>query len=83
MVENGKVEHVFNTSTGGGYTYMEYGATDVAITPTGIFHTYRAVDGLVTDTLGQLWRPRFFTGGYAIQGTATCRRSRSPTAACG
>ena len=60
MVDNGKVEHVFNTSTGGGYTYTEDGATDVAITPSGIFHTYRVVDGLVTDTLGQLQAPAVF-----------------------
>jgi len=68
MVDNGRVEHVFNCSTGGGYTYVESGVSNVALTPKGIYHTYRAVDGLVTDSLGQLWRPRFFVDGYAIHG---------------
>ena len=68
FVDNGQVSHVLNTSTGGGYTYVEQGATDVATTPSGVFHIYRAVDGLVIDSLGALWRPRFFTAGYAIHG---------------
>jgi peptidoglycan hydrolase-like protein with peptidoglycan-binding domain len=68
VVSNGKVEYVLNTSTGGGYTYYENGATDVAITPTGVFNTYTAVDGLVTDSLGQLWMPRYFYEGFAIHG---------------
>ncbi len=69
FVNNGKLEYILNTSTGGGYTYNNgSGGTAIADTPTGVFHTYRAVDGLVTDFLGQLWMPRFFTGGFAIHG---------------
>jgi peptidoglycan hydrolase-like protein with peptidoglycan-binding domain len=68
FVNNGKIEYVLNTSTGGGYTYSTGGGTAIATTPTGVFHTYREVDGLVTDNLGQLWRPKFFTGGFAIHG---------------
>lgn len=68
FVNNGQIEHVLNTSTGGGYTYTEDGATDVATTPTGIFSINRAVNGLVVDTLGALWRPRFFYEGFAIHG---------------
>jgi peptidoglycan hydrolase-like protein with peptidoglycan-binding domain len=68
IVQNGKLAYVLNTSTGGGYTYTEDGATDVATTPTGIYAIQRVVDGSVTDTLGTLWRPRFFFEGYAIHG---------------
>jgi hypothetical protein len=68
FVTNGSLDYVLNTSTGGGYTYTEGGVTQVADTPVGHFDIYRAVDGLVVDSLGALWRPRFFTGGYAIHG---------------
>ena len=68
FVDNGQVEHVLNTSTGGGYTYTDDGVTSVAVTPSGHFQTYRQVDGLVVDSLGALWRPKFFTGGFAIHG---------------
>ena len=68
FVNDGRVEYTLNTSTGGGYTYTENGQTDVAITPQGHFAIYRAVNGTVTDSLGTLYRPRYFTGGYAIHG---------------
>jgi peptidoglycan hydrolase-like protein with peptidoglycan-binding domain len=68
FVRNGQLAYVLNTSTGGGYTYTEGGATNVALTPRGVFQTERVVDGTVIDTLGTLWRPRFFVGGYAIHG---------------
>jgi hypothetical protein len=68
VVDNGRLEHVLNTSTGGGYTYFDKGVSYVADTPTGVYHIYGAIDGMVTDTLGQLYRPRYFTGGFAIHG---------------
>jgi len=68
VVTNGKIDYVFNTSTGGGYTYTEDGVTSVADTPVGQFQIYRQVDGLVVDSLGQLWRPKFFDAGFAIHG---------------
>ena len=68
FVTNGKIEHVLNTSTGGGYTYTSTGVTSVAVTPVGHFDIYRQVDGLVVDSLGALWRPKFFEGGFAIHG---------------
>jgi peptidoglycan hydrolase-like protein with peptidoglycan-binding domain len=68
FVKNDKVQYILNTSTGGGYTYKVGKGTAIAETPTGVFHTYTEVDGLVTDNLGQLWRPKFFTGGFAIHG---------------
>jgi hypothetical protein len=68
FVNNGKVEHVLNTSTGGGYVYSSDGVTAVADTPVGVFNIFRQVDGMVTDSLGQLWRPKFFHSGFAIHG---------------
>ena len=69
FVNNGKLVWTLNTSTGGGYTYSNgSGGYDVANTPTGVFNIYYAVDGLVTDYLGQLWRPRYFYSGFAIHG---------------
>jgi peptidoglycan hydrolase-like protein with peptidoglycan-binding domain len=71
FVTNGKLDYVLNTSTGGGYRYTDQGVTSVAVTPTGHFDVYRQVDGIVTDTLGQLWRPKFFEGGFAIHGDSS------------
>lgn len=68
IVDGGKVAHILNTSTGGGYTYESGGMSAVALTPQGLFHVYRQVDGMVTDSLGQLWRPKFFYSGFAIHG---------------
>ena len=69
FVNNGKLEYTLNTSTGGGYLYSDgSGGTAIATTPTGLFHTYSEVDGLVVDYLGQLWMPKYFTGGFAIHG---------------
>jgi peptidoglycan hydrolase-like protein with peptidoglycan-binding domain len=68
FVNDGKIVYVLNTSTGGGYVYRSDGITAVANTPVGIFHVFRQVDGMVTDSLGQLWRPKFFQSGFAIHG---------------
>ncbi|HEV8065227.1 MAG TPA: peptidoglycan-binding protein [Acidimicrobiales bacterium] len=68
IIVNGKLWRILNCSTGGGYTYVENGQTDVAITPTGVFSTFAAINGTDTDPLGTLWRPRFFYEGYAIHG---------------
>lgn len=68
LVNDGRVTNVLNTSTGGGYTYVDDGVTAIAETPQGIFHVSREVDGWVIDSLGALWRPKFFDAGFAIHG---------------
>lgn len=68
ILRHGKLYETLNTSTGGGYTYYDQGTTSVAETPQGVFHVYRQVDGLVVDTLGALWRPKYFDSGFAIHG---------------
>ena len=69
VIQGGKLAYTLNTSTGGGYTYTDKGVTSVAITPRGVFHIFGVINGLDVDSLGALWRPRFFTeGGIAIHG---------------
>jgi len=68
IVKNGNVKTVLNTSTGGGYTYTSGGVTAVAITPVGRYQILREVNGIVIDSLGQLWRPKYFYSGFAIHG---------------
>jgi len=71
IVNGGKLAAVLNTSTGGGYTYTSGGVTAVAHTPTGQFKIFRSVDGMDVSPLGELWRPRYFYGGYAIHGSGS------------
>jgi peptidoglycan hydrolase-like protein with peptidoglycan-binding domain len=68
FVDGGKLMATLNCSTGGGYTFSTGDGTTTAITPEGVFHTFRVIDGLDTDSLGSLWRPRFFSGPFAIHG---------------
>lgn len=68
IVNQGHLVATLNTSTGGGYTYVVQGVAAIAETPIGVFHIYRQVNGLVTDALGQLWRPKYFDSGFAIHG---------------
>ena len=69
IVTDGNLDAVLNTSTGGGYTYVSEGTVGVARTPVGLFHVYWQFDGLRISPLGELWRPKFFVGGYAIHGS--------------
>jgi hypothetical protein len=69
VIQHGKLAYILNVSTGGGYTYTDKGVTSVAITPRGVFHIFSVINGLDVDSLGALWRPRFFTsGGIALHG---------------
>jgi N-acetylmuramoyl-L-alanine amidase len=67
-VRNGVVTHVLPVSSGGGYTYYEYGAAAVANTPTGEFHLYSKITGWQHSPLGWMYYPSYFDGGYAIHG---------------
>lgn len=68
IMKKGKLFATLNTSTGGGYTYTENGSQYVAETPVGHFNVFSEANGWVTDSLGELWRPKFFYAGYAIHG---------------
>ena len=71
LVRDGRVLSVLNVSSGGGYRYESEGSVGVAVTPTGKFRLFRQVNGLDVSPLGELWRPKYFTGGYAIHGAAS------------
>lgn len=68
IVSNGKVKTIFNTSTASGKTYRSQGRTSRAHTPTGTFRVYRQINGPRISHLGYLYRPKYFTGGYAVHG---------------
>jgi N-acetylmuramoyl-L-alanine amidase len=40
-------------------------------TPTGTFTLHRRIDGWRQSSLGLLWRPVYFTGGYALHGSTS------------
>ncbi|MFI2362145.1 L,D-transpeptidase family protein [Promicromonospora sp. NPDC019610] len=72
-VENGKVVKVINASSGNGETYEAKGATYTAYTPRGSFAVYREENRMYASSLelGDMWRPKFFTGGIAVHGSAS------------
>jgi peptidoglycan hydrolase-like protein with peptidoglycan-binding domain len=75
IVRGGFTVAVLNSSTGSQIAYTEIGlrshkpVTGDAVTPEGVFQVYREVSGGWDDSdLGHLWRPKYFTGGFAIHG---------------
>ncbi|WP_369370978.1 L,D-transpeptidase family protein [Promicromonospora sp. Populi] len=72
-VENGRVVRVINASSGNGETYEALGNTYRANTPRGSFAVYRSEDRMYESglELGEMWRPKFFTGGIAVHGSAS------------
>ena len=69
LVSNGRVVRVFNTSTGNGARYRSGSGYATAITPEGNFSVQRQINGTRISDLGELFRPKYFTGGYAIHGS--------------
>lgn len=70
VVRDGRARTILNTSTGNGEEYTSTsGNRAIATTPRGSFTVSRAVDGPLTNSLGQLWRPRFFNRGIAVHGS--------------
>lgn len=68
-VRDGQPIWTFNTSTGNGKPYLSGGRRAVAVTPEGQFRIYNQINGLRRSELGVLWRPKYFTGGYAMHGS--------------
>lgn len=67
-VRHHKVRHTLPVSTGGEYTYVSDGVTSIAHTPRGNFSIIRKVVGWDNGSLGALWYPNYFVGGFAIHG---------------
>ncbi len=70
LVRDGRLVATLNVSTGGGYPYSMNGVSGVAVTPRGQFRVFRQVNGLDVSPLGEMWRPKYFSGGFAIHGSA-------------
>jgi putative cell wall-binding protein len=73
VVTDGRVDYVFNTSTGHGQVYVFEGRTYRATTTTGMRRITRQIDGMREAERGQLWRPKYFddSRGIAIHGSAS------------
>ena len=79
VVVDGKTQWVVNTSTASGKAYSEPDQnhpgqlqTGVAITPDGLFKTYRERPvGWWAGDLGQIYRPKYFSGGTAVHGLSS------------
>ncbi|HUP84240.1 MAG TPA: L,D-transpeptidase family protein [Acidimicrobiales bacterium] len=69
LVSNGRVVRVFNVSTGNGARYRSGSGYAIASTPEGVFSVQRQINGTRISELGELYRPKYFTGGYAIHGS--------------
>lgn len=68
-VRDGRVLHIFNTSTGTEDYYTYGGRRYLADTPNGQWEVYRQIDGWRESRLGRLYRPKYFhTDGIAIHG---------------
>ncbi len=72
VIINGVVSTI-NVSTGNGQTYSVPGsnATAVAYTPTGSYRVGLRIDGPENGKLGVLYRPLYFTGGWAVHGSTS------------
>ncbi|HWB72289.1 MAG TPA: cell wall-binding repeat-containing protein [Egibacteraceae bacterium] len=72
MVRDGRVEWVFNTSTGTERPYVYQGRTYLADTPPGQWRITREIDGIREGSLGRLYRPKYFhPDGIAIHGSTS------------
>ena len=59
VITDGQVQAVLDISSGKKSTP----------TPRGNYKIQRQIDGMRISDLGQLWRPKYFTGGYALHGS--------------
>lgn len=59
VASGGRTDWVFDISSGKASTK----------TPRGSFRIQRQINGLRRSALGTLWRPKYFTGGYALHGS--------------
>ena len=70
-VQDGQVVATINASSGSGARYQALGRDHTAYTPTGDFTVVREINGMHDSTLelGQMYRPKYFRGGWAIHGS--------------
>ena len=72
-VEDGKVTRIINASSGNGETYEAKGRSYHATTPRGSYAVYMERNGMHESTLelGSMYRPKYFSGGYAVHGSGS------------
>jgi peptidoglycan hydrolase-like protein with peptidoglycan-binding domain len=68
-VKDGKIQEILDASSGSGQNYTVDGDVRVAVTPLGDFQIQRKIDAWRKSDLGLLYRPAYFTGGYALHGS--------------
>jgi lipoprotein-anchoring transpeptidase ErfK/SrfK len=68
LVSNGKIEQILDASSASGQTYLSHGSVRRAHTPEGSFEIGRKINGWHRSYLGQMYRPAYFDGPYAIHG---------------
>jgi peptidoglycan hydrolase-like protein with peptidoglycan-binding domain len=71
VVKGAKVAEILDSSTASGRPYVSPRTKEVHIarTPVGSFRVQRKLNGWRKSDLGLLWRPAYFTGGYAVHGS--------------
>ena len=69
LVTDGKVSAIINASTASGRTYEVKGHVRLAVTPRGSFKIQRKINAWRKSDLGLLYRPAYFSGGYAYHGS--------------
>ncbi|MDP3712285.1 MAG: L,D-transpeptidase family protein [Mycobacteriales bacterium] len=69
MYEKGRLVRLADVSTGNDENYVSDGVTYKAYTPIGRFSVQRKIDGIRVSRLGELYRPAYFTGGWAVHGS--------------
>jgi peptidoglycan hydrolase-like protein with peptidoglycan-binding domain len=69
LVKDGRIQEILDASSASGQTYTVDGDVRVAVTPLGDFQIQRKIDAWRKSDLGLLWRPAYFTGGYALHGS--------------
>jgi Putative peptidoglycan binding domain/L,D-transpeptidase catalytic domain len=68
LVKDGKIREILDASSASGQTYTVRGDVRLAVTPLGDFRIQRKIDAWRKSDLGLLYRPAYFTGGYALHG---------------
>jgi peptidoglycan hydrolase-like protein with peptidoglycan-binding domain len=70
VADAGGAVTTLNTSTGSGRAYTSStGGRAIARTPRGSYTVTKTVNGTERGRLGTLYRPMYFTGGYALHGS--------------
>jgi lipoprotein-anchoring transpeptidase ErfK/SrfK len=67
-VRNGKIQQILDASSASGRSYVSQGEVRIAHTPEGSFSIGRKINAWHRSSLGLLYRPAYFYGGYAVHG---------------